>query len=84
MRRLYDRNLANVDCAFHFKRKASYGGDSNRIDLAFAICALSRAVSAADIRSATANRDLSKKRVNTGGTSYFDRTLWKARSTLSR
>src|SRR5579883_3030740 len=44
-----------------FRAKSAYGGDGNRIDLAYTVYALTHGVSEADIRSAIASRDLSKK-----------------------
>ena len=44
-----------------FRSRPAYGGDGNRIDPAYTVYALARGVSEADIPSAIASRDLSKK-----------------------
>jgi RepB DNA-primase from phage plasmid len=67
-----------------FRRKATYGGDGNRIDLAYAIYALSHGVGEADVRAAIASRDLSKKGPEHRQAQYVDRTIRKACSTLGR
>jgi len=67
-----------------FRRKSVYGGDGNRIDLAFAIYGLSHGMSEADIRSAIGSRDLSKKGPEHRQAAYIERTIRKACSTLGR
>jgi hypothetical protein len=67
-----------------FRSKAEYGGDGNRIDLAYAVYALSHGISQADIRIAIASRDLSKKGPEHRQLGYIDRTLRKAASALGR
>ena len=44
-----------------FRSKPAYGGNGDRIDLAYKVYALTHGISEADIRSAIASRDLSKK-----------------------
>lgn len=61
-----------------------YGGDGNRIDLAYAIYSLSHGMSEADVRSAIASRDLSKKGPEHRQATYIERTIRKAGSTLGR
>jgi hypothetical protein len=67
-----------------FRTKPAYGGDGNRIDLAYTVYALSHGVSEADIRSAIASRDLSKKGPEQRQLNYIERTIRKASSTLGR
>ena len=68
----------------HFRSKAVYGGDGNRMDLAYAVYALSHGVSPADVRSAIASRDLSKKGPEHRQRDYIERTIRKAASALGR
>jgi hypothetical protein len=67
-----------------FRAKPEYGGDGNRIDLAFAVYALSHGIPDSDIRAAIASRDLSKKGAENRQLNYIERTLRKAASTLGR
>jgi chorismate mutase len=66
-----------------FRAKPAYGGDGNRIDLAYTVYALTHGVSEADIRS-IASRDLSKKGPEQRQLNYIERTIRKACSTLGR
>jgi hypothetical protein len=68
----------------NFRSKAVYGGDGNRIDLAYAVYALSHGISPADVKSAIASRDLSKKGPEHRQREYIERTIRKAASALSR
>lgn len=67
-----------------FRSKAVYGGDGNRIDLAYAVYALSHGVSPAEVRAAIASRDLSKKGPEHRQLDYIERTIRKAAGTLGR
>jgi hypothetical protein len=67
-----------------FRSKSVYGGDGNRIDLAYAVYALSHGMSPADVRSAIASRDLSKKGPEHRQRDYIERTIRKAALTLGR
>ena len=67
-----------------FRAKAEYGGDGNRIDLAYAVYALSHGVADTEIRAAIASRDLSKKGPENRQAEYITRTLRKATSALGR
>jgi hypothetical protein len=67
-----------------FRAKPEYGGDGNRIDLAYAVYALAHGVSAADVRDAVASRDLSKKGPEHRQRDYIERTIRKAASALGR
>ena len=55
-----------------------YAGDGNRIDLAYAVHALSHGPSEDDLRRAIASRDLSKKGTPERQANYIDRTVCKA------
>ena len=68
----------------YFRLKQEYGGNGNRIDLAYAVYALSHGVSQADVRSAIASRDLSKKGNEGRQRDYVERTIRKAASALGR
>jgi hypothetical protein len=63
-----------------FRCDARYGGDGNRIDLAYALYALSHGVSENHVRSAIASRDLTKKGSAKRQEEYIERTVEKARS----
>jgi hypothetical protein len=67
-----------------FRRNPIYCGDGHRIDLAFAIYALSHGAREDDVRTAIASRDLSKKGTESRQTGYIDRTVRKAISCLDR
>lgn len=67
-----------------FRAKPEYGGDGNRIDLAYAVYALAHGVSKGDVRSAIASRDLSKKGSEQRQRDYVERTIRKATSALGR
>jgi RepB DNA-primase from phage plasmid len=70
-----DENRKTID---HFRRDPRYGGDGNRIDLAYAIYALSRGVSEEDVRTAIMSRDLSHKGNAQRQSDYLARTIQKA------
>ncbi len=55
-----------------------YSGDQNRIDLAYAVYALSRGVKEFDVRMALRSRDLTKKGGDTRQQQYIDRTIERA------
>lgn len=61
-----------------FRKNPQYAGDGSRIDLAYAVYALSHGVSENDIRHAIASRDLSKKGTSIRQRQYIDRTVAKA------
>jgi hypothetical protein len=67
-----------------FRSRPEYGGDGNRIDLAYAVYALAHGVSEDDVRSAITSRDLSKKGPEHRQRDYVERTIRKACSTLGR
>jgi hypothetical protein len=61
-----------------FRGRPEYGGDGNRIDLAYAVYALSRGIGESEIRAAIASRDLTKKGPEHRQAEYINRTLRKA------
>ena len=61
-----------------FRMRPEYGGDGNRIDLAYAIYALAHAVPESEVRSAITSRDLSKKGTELRQDDYVNRTIRKA------
>jgi hypothetical protein len=61
-----------------FRRSRRYWGDGSRIDLAYAVYALSHGVREDDVRQAIASRDLSKKGTALRQRQYIDRTVAKA------
>jgi hypothetical protein len=67
-----------------FRNRAEYGGDGNRIDLAYAVYAFAHGASEDAIRCAIASRDLSKKGPEYRQRAYVERTIRKACSTLGR
>jgi hypothetical protein len=67
-----------------FRLRPEYGGDGNRIDLAYAVYALANGVADGEVRAAIASRDLSKKGPEKRQIEYIDRTLRKAASALGR
>lgn len=63
-----------------FRNDARYDGDGNRIDLAYAVYALSHGVSENEVRRAIESRDLAKKGSSKRQQQYVERTIEKARS----
>jgi hypothetical protein len=61
-----------------FRNDPRYSGDGNRIDLAYAIYALSHGVSESEVGAAIRSRDLSKKGNQKRQDDYVDRTIKKA------
>lgn len=61
-----------------FRNKSAYQGDGNRIDLAYAIYALSHAVDESHVRASVESRDLSHKGNPKRQADYVDRTIQKA------
>jgi hypothetical protein len=78
------------DTSRTFRQNAINPSDADRdfghygIDLAYTVYALTHGVSEADIRSAIASRDLSKKGPEQRQLNYIERTIRKACSTLGR
>ena len=69
----------NIDA---FRCDPRYAGDGNRIDLAYAVYALSHGVPEDDVRRAIATRDLTKKGTAERQADYIERTLEKALRTV--
>lgn len=61
-----------------FRNNPVYGSDGNRIDLAYAVYAISHGVPEQEVRAAISSRDLSHKGTDARQTQYIDRTLKKA------
>ncbi len=61
-----------------FRQNPVYGGDGTRIDLAYAIYALSRGVPEAEVETAIRSRSLSHKGTERRQNEYVERTLRKA------
>ena len=67
--------LKNIE---DFRQNRQYAGDGSRIDLAYAVYALSHGVPENDVRQVIASRDLSKKGNSLRQRQYIDRTVAKA------
>jgi hypothetical protein len=61
-----------------FRQNSMYGGDGTRIDLAYAIYALSHGVGANELRAVIRSRDLSHKGSERRQDDYVERTIRKA------
>jgi DNA primase RepB-like protein len=61
-----------------FRSDPRYAGDGNRIDLAYAVYALSRGATEAEVAAAIRTRDLSKKGAEHRQQDYVGRTIRKA------
>lgn len=61
-----------------FRNNPAYGGDGTRVDLAYALYALSYGLSEADLRAALRSRDLSHKGNERRQQEYVERTVRKA------
>jgi hypothetical protein len=61
-----------------FRKRTIYAGDQTRVDLAYAIYALSHGVSENEARIAIASRDLAHKGTQRRQQQYIDRTIAKA------
>lgn len=68
----------------HFRGNPVYGGDGTRIDMAYAMYALSRGASEEDVRHAIRTRDLSHKGNDKRQNEYVERTVKKALSAVER
>jgi hypothetical protein len=76
-----DSPLKSIDA---FRDNPVYGGDGTRVDLAYALYALSHGVCEADVRAAVASRDLSHKGNERRQQDYIERTVRKADLLLER
>jgi hypothetical protein len=70
-----DRRLRSID---DFRSNPTYGGDGNRIDLAYSIYALAHGDSESAVADAITSRDLSKKGPPNRQRDYISRTIAKA------
>ena len=61
-----------------FRQNPAYGGDGTRVDLAYALYALSRGASAENVGAAIRSRDLSHKGTERRQEDYVERTIRKA------
>jgi hypothetical protein len=68
-------HLKNIE---DFRQAPIYAGDGNRIDLAYAVYALSHGVPEQEVRAAIASRDLSHKGNERRQLDYVNRTIKKA------
>lgn len=82
MRRVYShkpfRGSSLLKSIESFRSNPVYGGDGTRIDLAYAIYALSRGVPESEVEAIIGSRDLSHKGDEKRQTQYVERTLRKA------
>jgi hypothetical protein len=67
-----------------FRADCRYGGDGTRVDLAYAVYALSHGSSAAEVEVAIRSRDLSHKGSERRQNDYVERTIKKALATIER
>ncbi len=67
-----------------FRRNPLYAGDGTRIDLAYAIYALSHGTPQKQVESAIRSRDLSHKGVEKRQAEYVERTIKKALGLIER
>jgi hypothetical protein len=73
--------LKSIDA---FRNNPIYGGDGTRVDLAYALYALSHGATEADLRASLASRDLSHKGNERRQQEYIDRTIRKADGLLEK
>jgi hypothetical protein len=74
-------SLKSIDA---FRADSRYGGDGTRIDLAYALYALSHGAHASEVQAAIRSRDLSHKGNERRQNEYVERTIKKALATLER
>lgn len=75
------KDLRTVDS---FRSDGRYGGDGTRIDLAYAVYAISHGANIAAVRAAIRSRDLSHKGNDRRQNEYVERTINKALATVER
>ncbi len=75
------QDLKSIDL---FRVDGRYGGDETRVDLAYAVYALSHGASAAEVEIAIRSRDLSHKGNERRQNDYVERTIKKALATVDR
>jgi hypothetical protein len=76
---LIPRELKSIDA---FRADGRYGGDGTRVDLAYAVYALSHGAKAEQVEAAIRSRDLSHKGNERRQDEYVGRTIKKARATI--
>ena len=74
-RAILPQDLKSIDA---FRADGRYGGDGTRVDLAYAVYALSRGISTDEVDSAIRSRDLSHKGNERRRNDYVARTIKKA------
>jgi hypothetical protein len=74
-------DLKNIDV---FRADGRYGGDGTRVDLAYAVYALSHGISTEEVDSAIRSRDLSHKGNERRQDDYVARTMKKALAASER
>ncbi len=74
--------MSNLKTIADFRAKPVYAGDHTRIDLAYAVYALSHVVPENEVRNALASRDLTHKGDRKRQQEYIDRTIKKARERI--
>jgi len=75
------QDLKSIDA---FRADGRYGGDGTRVDLAYAVYALSRGISTDEVDSAIRSRDLSHKGKERRQNDYVTRTIKKALAATER
>jgi hypothetical protein len=75
------QDLKTIDV---FRADGRYGGDGTRVDLAYAVYALSHGASAEQVESAIRSRDLSHKGNERRQDGYVGRTIKKALAAIER
>jgi hypothetical protein len=73
---------SNLKTIADFRAKPVYAGDHTRVDLAYAVYALSHVVPENEVRNALASRDLTHKGDRKRQQEYIDRTIKKARERI--
>jgi len=74
-------DLKSIDV---FRVDCRYGGDGTRVDLAYAVYALSHGASAEDVANTIRSRDLSHKGNERRQNEYVERTIKKAMASIER
>ena len=77
-------STATVKSIDEFRADERYGGDGNRIDLAYAIYAFARGLGSGEVSAAIRSRDLSHKGNDRRQEEYVERTIKKALGAIER
>jgi hypothetical protein len=75
------QDLKSIDA---FRADSRYGGDGTRVDLAYAVYALSHGISTEEVDNAIRSRNLSHKGSERRQDDYVARTIKKALATTER